>query len=168
MLTAQKENIFLFAVYQCLSKQSFCRWYRGCFDIVSARDTARHGLRLFTIWNRLLVFFLCFRSSQFCYKDVEVCHSSSIDRRIDHCAILHWMNLLGHTSQYPVVLRGVTQSKTKNCLCAQLQKYQVNPGFRCMKDSEIRAERIYLEDCSKILAPLDVLEIYLCFPSREP
>lgn len=117
MLSAQKENIFLFAVYLSLSKQSCCRWYRGCLDIISARDTARHGLRLFTIWNSFLVFFLCFRSSRFCYKDIEVCYNSSINRRIDHCAILHWMNLLGHMSHHPVVLRGVTQSKICNCLC---------------------------------------------------
>lgn len=103
MLTAHKENIFLFAIYQSLSKQSCCRWYRGCLGTISARDTTRHGLCLFTIWNSFLVFFLSFRSSQFCSKAVEVCYNSFIDRRIDHCAILHWMNLLGqmsHSQQY--------------------------------------------------------------------
>lgn len=118
MLTAQKGFLFFFffAVYESLSKKSWCRWYRNCLQIFSTTDTARHGLHLFTNGNILLVFFLCFRSSQLCYEGEEVYHNSTNDRRIDHRAILHWMNLLGQMSHYPVLLTGISQSKRKNFL----------------------------------------------------
>lgn len=98
------------------TNHSLCRWYRGCLERFSATDTARHGSHLFTNWNSLLFFFLCFRSSQACYESEEVCHNSTNHRRIDHCAILHQMNLLGQMNHYPVLLMGIPESKRKYCL----------------------------------------------------
>lgn len=113
-----------------------------------------HNLKVF------LFSFFVLGAQDSCYKGIEVCYNLSIDRRIDHCAILNWMNLLGHRSLQPVMLRGIAQSKIKNCLCVQLQKYQEKLRFRCRKDSKTRAEQIYLDDCSKVLASLDLLEMF--------
>lgn len=120
-----------------------------------------HNLKVF------LFSFFVLGAQDSCYKGIEVCYNLSIDIdiRIDRCAILNWMNLLGHRSLYPVVLRGIAQSKIKNCLCVQLQKYQEKLRLRCRKDSKTRAEQIYLDDCSKSW-PHQISQ--KCFPSRDP
>lgn len=141
----------------CLSvslkkEKSWYRWYKGCLEIFSAVDTARHRLHLFTHWNSSLVLFLFFRSSQLCYEWEEVCHNSTKDRT-DCFAILLRINLLGKMNHYPSIdCRNPSQqnNKKKNLSLLLLQFQEMVLGTWKTRKIYLNKSMCYI--CSKILA----------------